>query len=282
MINPLKVCRRVLACGVFLIASQAFAAEGGVMPESTIDPGIMQIDEAAHLGERLPKELAFQDAGGQRFTLGDVLGKPVILVMSYYTCDGSCPTMNQSLMKALRRQDRFQIGKDFRVLTVSFDKNDSMVSAQQFIAKAHIPENMRDGWKMAVSAAGETGIQALSSTIGSRYFWSRADQVFMHPNALVFLTPEGRVARYIYGTRVDGDAVKLALIDADWGKIANSTQIADILSAVCFSYNFKEGRYTPNYSAIAGLCSLVFGVALVILSTFVFKRKKLGGLSHVS
>lgn len=280
---PFKQLPWIFAWGIALTCgSSAGASEGGAMPESTVDPGIMQIDEAAHLGERLPKDLALQDADGQRYTLSDLLGKPLILVMSYYTCDGSCPTLNQSLMQALKKQDRFQIGKDFQVLTVSFDKNDSTVSARAFVAKAHLPPEMRAGWKLAVAAAGETGIQALSGATGYKYFWSRADQVFMHPNALIFLTPEGRIARYLYGTHIDGEAVKLALIDADWGKIANSTQLIDILSGVCFSYNFKEGRYNPNYSAIAGLCSLLFGISLVFLSIFVFKRKKSGGLSHVS
>ena len=56
------------------------------------------------------------------------------------------------------------------------------------------------GWRHAILENKETDISQLTSSVGYRYFWSRADQVFLHPNAVLFITPEGRVARYLYGT----------------------------------------------------------------------------------
>jgi len=91
-----------------------------------------------------------------------------------------------------------------------------------------------------------------------RFFWSYRDRVFVHPNAFIVVTPEGRVARYLYGTLV---------------KVAASGQLIDILAGVCFSYNFKEGRYTINVPLFVGMGSLLLGISLVVVSFLVAKKK---------
>lgn len=273
--------RFALAGAALLLSAAVQAIEGGAVPESTINPELLQIDEAAHLGDPLPRELSLIDAQGREFTVADMFGKPVILLFSYYTCDGTCPTINKNLRKALARIDRFRIGEDYRVLTVSFDKQDTFADAAHFAHMAEIPPEMQSGWRHAVLKRPETDIDTLTRGVGFNFFWSRADKVFLHPNVVVFLTPDGRVARYLYGINIDAETVKLALIDADWGRISNTTQLIDILSGVCYSYNFKEGRYNYNYSVLFGGLSMLFGVSLVIFSTTGFKSKKFGRLSHV-
>ncbi|MBK6637458.1 MAG: hypothetical protein IPG34_07090 [Rhodocyclaceae bacterium] len=73
---------------------------------------------------------------------------------------------------------------------------------------------MDGGWRHTIVKTGD--VNGFAGEVGFRFFWSDAAKAFMHPNVLVFLTPEGRVARYIYGTRMDAEAIRLALIDADW------------------------------------------------------------------
>ena len=109
--------------------------------------------------------------------------------------------------------------------------------------------------------------------MGFNYFWSDAANAFVHPNVLIFLTPEGRVARYIYGTRMDTRTIELALIDADWKRISNSSAVFDMLSGACFSYNYAEGKYQVNYSLAAGIGSLVLGLTLLGLGSWAYHRK---------
>ena len=104
-------------------------------------------------------------------------------------------------------------------------------------------------------------------------FWSDAAKAFLHPNVVVFLTPEGRVARYIYGTRMDARTVELAITDADWERISNSTAVFDMLTGACFSYNYAEGRYQWNYSLLAGVGSLVTGLSLMLLGAWTYRRR---------
>lgn len=245
--------------------------------ESSIPDGsVMQIDEPSFLGNRLIGETLLTDAQGKDFRVAELLGKPVILLLSYYGCDGTCPTMNAELAKVLEKVTRFRLGKDYRVLTVSFDKRDTPATAQDFLAKtggmaAVVPAAMPDGWRHAVVKSG--AVERFAGEVGFRFFWSDAAKAFLHPNVLVFLTPEGRVARYIYGTRMDARTVELAITDADWERISNSTAVFDMLTGACFSYNYAEGRYQLNYSLLAGVGSLVTGLSLMLLGAWVFRRR---------
>jgi len=251
----------------------AFAyAVGEPTRNSSPDTSIMRIDEPQFLGARLDRAVALTDSEGQSFRVGQMFGKPLILLLSYYGCDGTCPTMNMELAKVLARVERFRLGADYRVLTVSFDQRDSSATAADFLRKSGgIPEGWRDGWRHAVLAGND--VAAFVGSVGFRFFWSDAAKAFLHPNVLVFVTPEGRVARYIYGTRMDARAIELALTEADWERIANSTAVFDIVTGACFSYNYEEGTYQLNYSLLAGVGSLFLGLALMGLGAWGYRRR---------
>jgi len=236
----------------------------------------MQIDEPRFLGNRLQRETLLTDTEGRQFRVAEMMGKPLILLLSYYGCDGTCPAMNAELTKILEKIGRFKLGTDYRVLTVSFDKRDTPATAKQFLAgAAGVPEAMRDGWRHAVLDSGPEagGVEKFAGEVGFRFFWSDAAKAFLHPNVLVFLTPEGRVARYIYGTRMDVRTIELAITDADWERISNSTAVFDILTGACFSYNYAEGRYQWNYSLLAGVGSLLLGLLSMGAGAWIYRRR---------
>jgi len=273
--SPLSSFRLAAA---FLCASLLAVPPASALPPApentatTIDPKLMQIDEPRHLGAALPRDLAMTDADGREFALGELLGKPAILLLSYYGCDSSCPTMNMLLYKELPKVTRFRLGTDYRVLTVSFDGNDGPAAAAEFLRKSGIPQDLKSGWRHAILKDRDTAIAALANAVGFRYFWSNRDKMFLHPNVLVFITPDGRIARYLYGTTLDARAIELALIDADWNRIANSASVFDMLTGVCFSYNYSQGRYQPNYPLLIGVGSFFLGVILMLLGLFGYRK----------
>jgi protein SCO1/2 len=189
----------------------------------------MQIDEPRFLGNRLQRETWLTDTEGRHFRVAEMMGKPLILLLSYYGCDGTCPTMNAELAKVLEKVKRFRLGKD--------------------------------------------GVEKFAGEVGFRFFWSDAAKAFLHPNVLVFLTPEGRVARYIYGTRMDVQTIELAITDADWERIASSTAVFDMITGACFSYNYAEGRYQWNYSLLAGVGSLLLGLVSMGSGALIYRRR---------
>jgi len=262
-----------------LAPQSLLAARPASLPESTIDPAVLQIDELKHLGTPLEAGLPLIDQDGRPFALGELRGKPAILLLSYYGCDGTCSTFNRSLAHALESVGRFRIGIDYQVLTVSFDKADTAQTTADFVAKAGIPDALRPGWRHAVLRDPDGDIPRLTGSLGFNFFWSRADQTFLHPNVMVFLTPDGRVARYLYGHRLNPGDIEKALIEADWNRIANSANVIDILTGVCYSYSYAEGRYHFNYSLFAGLGSMLLGLSVIGLGAFVYK-KRMERLSH--
>lgn len=250
---------------------------------STLDPAIMQIDEGKYLGQPLDPRTAMVDEQGRAFTLGQLQGKPTILVLSYYGCDGSCPTINQNLAQALKGVSRFRAGQDFHLLTVSFDRQDSAQTSAAFVQQLRQrPAGVPEGWRFAVlQDPAPDAPKRFAEALGFRFFWSRIDKTFLHPNVLVFLTPEGRVARYIYGTSMDARTLELALIDADWGRISESASaVFDMITGACFSYNFSEGRYQPNYALLAGVGALLFGLTAMAIGLLGYRRRFVRRVVH--
>jgi hypothetical protein len=78
---------------------------------SAPDASIMQIDEPRFLGNRLQRETVLTDTEGRQFRVAEMMGKPLILLLSYYGCDGTCPAMNAELAKVLEKVGRFKLGK---------------------------------------------------------------------------------------------------------------------------------------------------------------------------
>ena len=241
---------------------------------STLDPNVVKIDEAKFLGTPLDKDLVLIDEKGNEFTLAEKMGRPLILLFSYYTCDGVCETLNQYLAQRLIELKKSEPERDYQALTISFDKNDNIESLGYFLNnRVGVPENLKDRWKLSVMKNSED-IKRLTDSVGVRYFWSHRDKTFIHPNAFIFVTPKGRVARYLHGAEFTVKDLNLALIDADWEKISQAGRVIDILAGACFSYNYKEGKYTLSVPLVVGVASLLTGIFITIFAFRVKINKK--------
>ena len=265
-----------LLLGAAVVLAGAARAEYGRTPESHLDASVLAIDEAKFLGAPLGGDLALVGQDGREFRLGELFGKPVLLLYSYYSCDGACPTVNRRLAEAIRETKRLRAGQDFHVLTVSFDRGDKAAGIRQFVQALDLSEEARRSWRFAVFADGGD-IRRIAEQIGYRWFWSVRDRVFMHPNVLIVLSPEGRVARYLPSWTIEPRDIELALIERDWTRITGSSRLIDIAAGICFSYSFKEGRYVLNAPLFIAAGSLTLGFASVIGGFAVFRRKKRKG-----
>lgn len=256
-----------------LISTQAIAVNDGNV-NSTLDPNVVKINEVKFLGTPLDKDLVLLDENGNEFTLGEKMGKPLILLFSYYTCDGVCETLNQYLAQRLIELKESEPEREYQALTISFDKNDNIESLGTFINhKVGVPEDLKDRWKLSVMKNPED-IKRLTDSVGVRYFWSHRDKTFIHPNAFIFVTPKGRVARYLHGAEFTVKDLNLALIDADWEKISRAGRVIDILAGACFSYNYKEGKYSLSVPLVVGVASLLTGIFITIFAFRVKINKK--------
>ena len=254
-------------------AAGTASAGYGRIAESAIDLSTLKIDENKYLGKKLNGGMALVGQDGGRFNLEDMFGKPLILILSYYTCDGVCSTVNSDLRDVLAKAGRVEIGKDFNVLTVSFDKNDTVEAIAHFRRDLSLPPNQARAWKHAL-AVNSLEVEELAAGIGFKYFWSPRDRMFLHPNVYIFVSPEGRVTRYLYASRVEARDVEVALTETAQGQL-RPNQLGNLLISYCFSYNYKVGKYTLNLPVFIGLGSLTIGGLSLLAGIYVQKRKRI-------
>ncbi len=249
-------------------------AEYGRTPDTDIDPSVVRIDEEAYLGVKVDADRELLAFDGREFTISDMLDKPMILVLSYFSCDGSCPTVNANLAAALRKIKRYELGEDYNVLTVSFDENDIMEKIGMFEKMAGLGSKERAGWRVAVFK-DPAWIKDFTNGVGFRYFWSKRDATFVHPSVFIFLSSEGRITRYLYSALASPRDVEAAIAEAGFGTPgrSKSTDLTDLLLIACFSYNYEEGRYTLNYPLFIASGSLVGGLSLIGIAMVVSKKK---------
>ncbi len=262
---------QVMIFGLLLLNAADLHANYFRQRQSDIDPNIFRIDEDQYMGVRFDQKLEIIDENGQTRTVGDLAGKPLILVWSYFTCDGSCSTLNQELRMLLQEVDGQRIGRDYRVLTLSFDKEDSPASIKAFRRELKLTPELQKGWTIAVLKDKEK-IREVTGSTGFNYFWAPQDKTFYHPNVFIFLSPQGRITRYLYALTNGEKDVKLALLEARKGQF-KVNEVIDFVVGLCYSYNYKEGRYTYNIPLFVGLGALFVGISLLVGSVLLFKNK---------
>lgn len=265
---------KAVAAAVVLAALTAIPAraEYNRIPESTIDLGLLKIDESQFLGKKVNGEVLLTASDGTEFRLKEKFGKPMVLVLSYFTCDGVCSAVNADLKEVLKKVDMMKLGKNFNVVTISFDKYESPKTTAMFMDELGMTDRLKDGWTFAVFKDWQD-IKKFTDNIGFKYFWSPRDATFFHPNAYIIVSPEGRVTRYLYSSSVGARDLEVALFEASSGMI-RPNQVINLLVSYCYSYNYKLGKYTLNIPIFVGLGALGIGVSSFLFSVLVYKKNK--------
>ncbi len=160
-------------------------------PANVRPPGLKNVGIEQHLDEQIPLDLTFRDETGKTVRLGDYFGqKPVVLSLVYYRCPMLCSEVLSGMASALRIL-KFDIGKDFNVLTVSFDPHDTPEIATAKKAE-YIKRYGRDGaaggWHFLTG--DQESIDALTKAVGFQYEYDPKTGQFAHTTAIMVLTPE--------------------------------------------------------------------------------------------
>jgi len=234
-------------------------------PSSQVPGPLSKVAFEQRLNQRLPFDLPFTDESGRAVRLGDYFGrKPVVLALVYYECPMLCTQVLNGLESALRVLTE-SVGREFDVVTVSFDPRESFVLAagkkKAYLERYGRPEAER-GWHFLTGS--QASIDALTNAAGFHYTWDEASQQFAHASGIVVTTPEGRLSRYFLGIDYSPRDVKFALMESSFGKIGT---LADQLLLYCYHYDPAKG----NYGFVAMRAVRIGGAAtLLALAGFVF------------
>jgi protein SCO1/2 len=243
-------------------------------PANVRPPGLKNVGFQQNLNQQVPADLQFTDDLGRQVKLGDYFGqKPLILNLVYFTCPMLCGEELNGLESALRVLN-FDVGKQFDVVTVSFDPHDTPEAAAK--KKAEILHRYKragaeQGWHFLVGSPAS--IAALTKATGFSYEYDDATHQFAHTTAIMVLTPQGKIAQYYYGIDYPPKDLRLALVDASQRKIGN---VVDELLLYCYHYDPAKGKYSATILRILRLAGVTTLLCLGSL-VFVMIRRGSGG-----
>ena len=230
------------------------------------------IDEK--LGQQIPPGLTFTDEKGGKVALKDLLTRPLILSLIYYNCRHICPALLSGLSEALDAMD-LEAGKDYSVVTVSFDETDTsalaMKTKNNYVAQLK-KEFPHESWKFLTG--DRENIRKLTGAAGFRF--KREKEGFLHPSSLIILSPEGKITRYLYGTAFLPRDLSMAVYEASEGRPGRSV---GKLLLYCFSYDPEGRKYVFNILKVGGTATVLFAITFIVylnVSNRAFRKKRSG------
>ena len=259
---------------VLLLAASAWGqgmTRGIMSPPSNVrPPGLQNVGIDQHLDEQVPPNLTFRDETGRAVRLGDYFGKrPMILNLVYYQCPMLCGEVLSGLESALRVL-KFDVGKEFDVLTVSFDPRETseMASAKKTeYLKRYGRFGAAIGWHFLTGP--HQSIDALTKAAGFQYQYDARTGQFAHATAIMVLTPEGKIAQYFYGVEYAPKDLRLALVQASEKKIGT---VVDQVLLYCYHYDPATGKYGAIISRVLQISAAATILVLSILIAVLFRR----------
>jgi protein SCO1/2 len=232
-------------------------------------PIIRDVGFDQRLGQPLPLDATFRDETGRTVRLGDYFGKrPVVLSLAYYECPMLCTLTLNGMASALDIL-KFDPGKDFEIVTVSFEPREQpeLAAAKK---RTYLNRYKRPGAAEAwhFLTGDPDSIKRVTQAVGFRYAWDPATRQYAHPTGIVVATPDGHISRYLYGVEYAPKDLRLALVESSQGRIGSPV---DQLLLLCYHYDPINGKYG---SVVIGTLRISGVLTVLALGGFVFTMLK--------
>src|SRR6185369_8687540 len=241
---------------VLLLSATAFAQPGGPGPSSPLygarpesgnpstglPTALRDVRIEQKLNQQLPLDLVFRDESGAQVKLGQYFGqKPVVLAFVYYDCPMLCTQVLNGMVTSFRVVP-FEMGKEFDVVTISFDPRETpeLAASKKKVYVDYLPEKMkasaRNGWHFLTGDAAN--IERITDAAGFRYHYDEKTKQFAHASAIMVATPEGKLSHYFYGVNYSARDLRFGLMESSQHKIGSVTEQ---LSLYCYQYDPTKG-----------------------------------------
>jgi protein SCO1/2 len=241
-------------------------------PASVMPSPLKEVGFDQRLNERVPLDVELVDEEGRTRPLGIYFGaRPVVLAFVYYDCPLLC-TQVLSAMTSTLRVLSLEPGKDFDLVAVSFDPRETPALAAEkkaVFVERYGRSSAQDGWHFLTGS--QASIARLTSAAGFRYVWDEETKQFAHPSGLVVLTPDGRLARYLFGLEYGPRDLRLALVEAAEGRIGSAI---DTVLLYCYQYDPVKGRYGLVVMGTLRVAGIVTVLALGAFVTIMLRRER--------
>ena len=250
-------------CALLLFPALAWAVPAGILPKEL--EGMEILDRQ---GTVVPSDILLVDEAGNAVRFGDFLRKerPLVVQLAYYECPMLCTLVLNGYVNAAK-EIGWTPGKDYEVVTVSFDPRDTpkvaALKKATYLASLGRPGS-ESGWHFLTGTESE--VRRLADALGFRYRWVEEQKEFAHAAGLFVLTPEGKLSRTLYGIEFASKDLRLSLLEAGEGKLGSPM---DKLILFCFKYDDAAHKYVMvamNVMKLGGLLTVIaLGGLLIIL-----------------
>lgn len=231
------------------------------------------------LDSYIPEDITLISETGDTLQTKDLLGLPTVLSLVYYRCPGICTPLMDGLANVIKKTDLI-IGKDYQVVTVSFNPREgselAMRKKRNYVNVLDLQE-VEEGW--IFYTADSANIARLTESVGFKY--KSAGNDYLHVGTLIFIAPDGKITRYLNGTRFLPFEFKMAVLETTKGQ--SGPTINKVLQ-YCYAYDPQGQAYVLNITRIAGvfitLILFIIFISLVIRSIIKKSRTNKHALSN--
>ncbi len=248
--------------------------ESPYVPKDPRAEEFIKVEFKPTLNTQMPLDAEFRGDDGVIRPLQEYLlpGKPTLLAIVYYRCPTMCNLVLNGMVDTLKELG-LKSGEDFGVLALSFDAEETHVTAKE--KKANALEMYGDpgasGWHFVVGDEPQILEVTRAANFGFKY--DELDNQYAHGSGLLVLTPDGRISRFLPGLMFPRLDTQLALVEAGEGKIGS---LSDKLALLCYRYDPQTGKYGLLIHRILTVACLltVAAVAWLILGLLRAERRR--------
>jgi protein SCO1/2 len=242
---PLPIVAALLLAGVAPAYAQPDAPglrPAPSAPANQTPQALQQVRFDQKLDARLPLDATFRDETGRQVRLGEFFGKkPVVLAFVYYECPMLCTQILNGLVSGLGVLDQ-TAGKEFDVVAISFDARETPVMAaakKAVYLDTYKRPGAEQGWHFLTG--DDANIRRVTDAAGFQFSWDETTQQFAHASGVIVVTPDGRLARYLFGIEYPPRDLKFALMESSEGRIGS---VVDQVLLYCYHYEPATGSYS--------------------------------------
>ncbi len=252
--------------GFFAVALLLILRAGPACAQPSLPPALRGVGFDQRVNEQVPLDLAFRDEAGREVHLNDYFhGKPVILILAWYRCPMLCTEVLNGVTRSMLDMT-LTAGKDFEVVTVSFDPKEGpelAAAKKKTYMERYGRRGAEAGWHFLTG--DEKAINRLTDAVGFRYSYDEYHNQFAHASGIMVLTPTGKLYRYFLDVKYPARDLQLSLVQASDNKVGS---VVDQALLFCFHYDPAQGKYGPavmNLVRLGGVLTLLAMGGMVLM-----------------
>ena len=254
--------RRILATSAAALLGLMAADAARAQLNLGVPEELKGVDVLERLEANLPLDARFVDDAGRQVALRDYFGgeRPVVLQIGYNKCPMLCNLVLNGLFDGLKGVD-WTPGEKFEVLSVSIDPTETAMLAKAK-KESYLAEFERPGAGRGIHflTGTEFASRAVADAVGFQ-FRLQENGDYAHAAVIMLITPDGRISRYMYGTKFEPADLRMGLLEASEGRIGSTL---DRFILWCHVYDPNARGYVLQARRIMSIGGAVTVIGLAV------------------